>query len=48
MTSAYKDVERKRAEAEEIFVVSVRDRLQKEGRIVIDRKKLASLGAVKE
>ena len=39
---------RKRAEAEEIFVVSLRDRLDKEGRILVDRKKLASLGAVQD
>ena len=39
---------RKRAEAEEVFVVSLRDRLQKEGRILIDRKKLASMGAVQD
>jgi peptidyl-prolyl cis-trans isomerase D len=41
-------LERKRSEAEEVFVASLRDRLEKDGRIVIDKKKLEALGGVKE
>jgi peptidyl-prolyl cis-trans isomerase D len=41
-------LERKRSEAEEVFIASLRDRLEKEGRIVIDKKKMEALGAVKE
>ncbi|HVJ06063.1 MAG TPA: peptidyl-prolyl cis-trans isomerase [Candidatus Saccharimonadales bacterium] len=41
-------LERKRSEAEEVFIASLRDRLEKEGRIVVDKKKMEALGAVKE
>ncbi len=41
-------LERKRSEAEEVFIASLRDRLEKEGRIVIDKKKMEALGAIKE
>ena len=41
-------LERKRSEAEEIFIVSLRDRLEKEGRIVIDKKKVEALASPKE
>ena len=36
-------LERKRSEAEEVFIASLRDRLEKEGRIVIDKKKIEAL-----
>ena len=36
-------LERKRAEAEEVYVTSLRERLDKQGRIVVDRKKLESI-----
>ena len=41
-------LERKRSEAEEVLVVSLRDRLQKEGRILIDKKKVDALSGTKE
>jgi peptidyl-prolyl cis-trans isomerase D len=42
-------LERKRSEAEEVFVASLRDTLEKNGRIVIDKKKVEALGGgVKE
>ena len=41
-------LERKRSEAEEVFVASLRDRLEKEGRIVIDKKKIEAMGGTKE
>jgi peptidyl-prolyl cis-trans isomerase D len=41
-------LERKRSEAEEIFISSLRDRLQKEGRIIIDQKKIQALATPKE
>jgi peptidyl-prolyl cis-trans isomerase D len=41
-------LERKRSEAEEVFISSLRDRLEKEGRIIIDKKKIEALGANKE
>jgi len=36
-------LERKRGEAEEVFVASLRQKLDKEGRIVIDRKKVTAM-----
>jgi hypothetical protein len=36
-------LERKRNEAEEVFVASLRQKLEKEGRIVIDRKKVEAM-----
>jgi peptidyl-prolyl cis-trans isomerase D len=36
-------LQRKRSEAEEIFIVALRDRLQKENRIVINKQKLEAL-----
>ena len=36
-------LQRKRSEAEEIFLVSLRDRLQKEGRVIVDKKKIESI-----
>jgi hypothetical protein len=41
-------LERKRAEAEEVFVASLRQRMEKEGRIVVDKKKLEALASPKE
>jgi peptidyl-prolyl cis-trans isomerase D len=41
-------LERKRGEAEEVYVTSLRERLDKQGRIVIDKKKLESLSKVAE
>ncbi len=41
-------LERKRSEAEEVFIASLRDRLEKEGRIVIDKKKVEALAGAKE
>ncbi len=41
-------LERKRSEAEEVFVASLRERMEKEGRIVIDKKKIEALSGVKE
>jgi hypothetical protein len=41
-------LERKRSEAEEVLVVSLRDRLQKEGHLVIDKKKVDALAGTKE
>jgi peptidyl-prolyl cis-trans isomerase D len=41
-------LERKRSEAEEIFIASLRDRMQKEGRIIIDQKKVQALSTTKE
>jgi peptidyl-prolyl cis-trans isomerase D len=41
-------MERKRSEAEEVLVVTLRDRFQKEGRLVIDKKKVEALSGVKE
>jgi peptidyl-prolyl cis-trans isomerase D len=41
-------MERKRSEAEEIFVTSLRDRMQKEGRIIIDQKKVQALARPRE
>ena len=41
-------LERKRSEAEEVFIASLRDTLEKSGRIVIDKKKVEALGGVKE
>jgi peptidyl-prolyl cis-trans isomerase D len=37
-------LERKRSEAEEVFVASLRESLEKQGRIVIDKKKVEALG----
>jgi peptidyl-prolyl cis-trans isomerase D len=37
-------LDRKRSEAEEVFIASLRDRLEKDGRIVIDKKKVDALG----
>ena len=37
-------LERKRNEAEEVFVSSLRSRLEKENRIFIDKKKVEALG----
>jgi hypothetical protein len=36
-------LERKRAEAEEVFVASLRKQLEKAGRIVIDKKKVEAM-----
>jgi parvulin-like peptidyl-prolyl isomerase len=41
-------LESKRSEAEEVFITSLRDRLQKEGRIVIDQKKVQALATPRE
>jgi peptidyl-prolyl cis-trans isomerase D len=42
-------LERKRSEAEEVFIMSLRDRLQNQGRIVVDKKKVEALaGSTKE
>ena len=41
-------LERKRGEAEEVYVTSLRERLDKQGRIVVDRKKLETLSKVQE
>ncbi len=41
-------LENKRAEIEEAFVVALRDHLQKSGKLVIDKKKVASLGESKQ
>jgi peptidyl-prolyl cis-trans isomerase D len=41
-------LQRKRSEAEEVFISSLRDRLEKEGRIVIDKKKIEALSGAKE
>jgi peptidyl-prolyl cis-trans isomerase D len=41
-------LERKRSEAEEVFIVSLRDRLEKEGRIIVDKKKVEALSGAKE
>jgi peptidyl-prolyl cis-trans isomerase D len=40
--------DRKRSEAEEVFIASLRDRLEKEGRIIVDKKKVEALAGVKE
>jgi len=37
-------LDRKRSEAEEVFIASLRDRLEKEGRIIVDKKKVEALG----
>jgi peptidyl-prolyl cis-trans isomerase D len=37
-------MDRKRSEAEEVFIASLRGRLEKQGRIVIDKKKVEALG----
>jgi peptidyl-prolyl cis-trans isomerase D len=37
-------LDRKRSEAEEVFVASLRDRLEKAGRVIVDKKKLEALG----
>jgi peptidyl-prolyl cis-trans isomerase D len=41
-------LERKRSEAEEVFLTSLHDRMEKEGRIVIDKKKIEALAGPKE
>jgi len=41
-------LDRKRSEAEEVFISSLRDRLQKEGRIIIDQKKVQALASPRE
>ncbi|PSH04930.1 MAG: hypothetical protein CXZ00_04045 [Acidobacteria bacterium] len=41
-------LERKRSEAEEIFILALRDRLEREGRIIMDKKKMEALSGVKE
>ena len=41
-------LERKRSEAEELLIASLRNRLEKEKKIVVDKKKLAALGGVQE
>jgi len=41
-------LERKRSEAEEVFIASLRQRLEKEGRIIVDKKKLEALAGPKE
>jgi peptidyl-prolyl cis-trans isomerase D len=42
-------LDRKRSEAEEVFIASLRDRLEKEGRIIVDKKKVEALaGGAKE
>jgi peptidyl-prolyl cis-trans isomerase D len=38
-------LDRKRAEAEEVFVASLRERMEKDGRIVVDKKKVEALGS---
>jgi peptidyl-prolyl cis-trans isomerase D len=40
-------LERKRSEAEEVFVIALRDRMQKEGKLVIDKNRVAALGGGK-
>ena len=37
-------LDRKRSEAEEVFVASLRERMEKEGRIIVDKKKVDALG----
>jgi hypothetical protein len=37
-------LDRKRSEAEEVFIASLRDRMEKEGKIFIDKKKVDALG----
>jgi peptidyl-prolyl cis-trans isomerase D len=41
-------LERKRSEAEEVFVSSLRDRLEKEGHIIIDKKKVQAMASPRE
>ena len=42
-------LDRKRSEAEEVFIASLRARLEKEGRVVVDKKKVEALaGGAKE
>jgi peptidyl-prolyl cis-trans isomerase D len=41
-------LDRKRSEAEEVFLTSLRDRMEKEGRIVVDKKKIEALAGPKE
>ena len=41
-------LERKRSEAEEVFIASLRERLEKEGRIVIDKKKIEAMAGRQE
>ncbi len=41
-------LERKRSEAEEVFIASLRERLEKEGRIIVDKKKVEALAAPKD
>jgi peptidyl-prolyl cis-trans isomerase D len=38
-------LDRKRAEAEEVFVASLRERMEKDGRIIVDKKKVEALGS---
>jgi peptidyl-prolyl cis-trans isomerase D len=38
-------LERKRSEAEEVFVASLRERMEKDGRIIVDKKKVEALGS---
>jgi len=39
-------LDRKRSEAEEVFVASLREHMEKEGRIIVDKKKVDALGGV--
>jgi peptidyl-prolyl cis-trans isomerase D len=41
-------LERKRSEVEEVFVTALRDRMQKEGKLVIDQKKVEALSGLKQ
>jgi peptidyl-prolyl cis-trans isomerase D len=41
-------LDRKRSEAEEVFVASLRDRLEKQGKIIVDKKKMAALSGASE
>ncbi len=41
-------LDRKRSEAEEVFILSLRDRLEKQGRIIVDKKKVQALATPRE
>jgi peptidyl-prolyl cis-trans isomerase D len=38
-------LDRKRSEAEEVFIASLRDRMEKEGKIFVDKKKVDAMGS---
>ncbi len=41
-------LERKRSEAEEVFITSLRDRMEKEGRVIVDKKKVEALSGARD